>query len=108
MSIYLAWSIYKLIGMLVLWLLLTGTLLVIIIPNQKAITNKGGVLVSAVWLVLLLLMAFNIGDRQSSLGRSSFNASEPVSVEKIDKISKSIQNVQDEFNSAVKPKGDSK
>lgn len=108
MSIYLAWSVYKLIGMLILWLLLTGILLVIVVPNLKNSTKKGGLIVSAVWLILMLLMAFNIGDRQSTLGRSSFNASEPMSVEKVDKISKSIQSVQDEFNSAVKPKGDVK
>lgn len=103
MSIYLAWSIYKLIGVLVFVVTITAILLYTgkyqdsIKSYKKASFAIGGVLA-----LITLLSAFNIGDRQQELGRSSFNASAPESVDKIESQRQDIQSVKDSFEKAVK------
>lgn len=103
MSIYLAWSIYKLIGVLVFVVTITAILLYTgkyqdsIKSYKKVSFAIGGVLA-----LITLLSAFNIGDRQQELGRSSFNASVPESVDKIESQRQDIQSVKDSFEKAVK------
>lgn len=75
MSIYLAWSLYKLIGALVILGLILGGLLWAGSQQTGIKSYKRVVaLLGVFWLAILLVAAFNIGDRQASLHRSSFNA----------------------------------
>ena len=103
MSIYLAWSVYKLIGAL-LSVALTTTILLYTGKKQDSIKNykKVTFALSGIELVLILLMAFNIGDRQKELGRSNFNASAPQTVDKIESQRQNIESVQQNFEQAIK------
>lgn len=103
MSIYLAWSVYKLIGVLVFIALVAGILLCTgkkqdSIKNYKKLTG----ILTGVMLLFTILAAFNIGDRQQELGRSNFNASSPQSVDKIESQRQTIESVQQTFQQAVK------
>lgn len=103
MSIYLAWSIYKLIGVLAFVVAITSILLYTG-KYQDSIKNykKASLIIGTVLLLITVLSAFNIGDRQQELGRSSFNASTPESVDKIESQRQDIQSVKDSFEKAVK------
>lgn len=103
MSIYLAWSVYKLIGAL-LFVALTAAILLYTGKKQDSIKNykKVTLALSGIELVLILLMAFNIGDRQQDLGRSNFNASAPQTVDKIETNQQNIDSVKQAFEQAVK------
>lgn len=103
MSIYLAWSVYKLIIAIILIVLFSGIMLYTgkrqdSIRNYKKVTFT----LSGVMLVFVLLAAFNIGDRQQELGRSNFNASAPQTVDKIETNQQNIDSVQQAFEQAVK------
>jgi hypothetical protein len=79
MSIYLAWSIYKLVGVLVFFALLMFGLwrLAAYQSGGSIYTRRRRKLVKALgvfWLILIGIAAINIGDRQQTLQRSSFNA----------------------------------
>lgn len=102
MSIYLAWSGYKLIGCLVIWVGLMGVLIWTTTKENTNISTSQALFGSVAGLVLILSMALNIGDRQQELGRSSFNASAPESVDKIESQRQDIQSVKDSFEKAVK------
>lgn len=106
MSIYLAWSIYKLVGVLVVWALLCGALWWwagwCSAPSGKS--RPVGVIIGVwlLWLVGILGAAFNIGDRQEYLQRSSFNATIPPQLQTEPDRHKQmdIKAVQDEFEKA--------
>lgn len=103
MSIYLAWSVYKLIGVSVFIALVTGILLYTgkkqdSIKNYKRVTLT----LTGVMTLCSILAAFNIGDRQQELGRSNFNASAPQTVDKIETNQQNIDSVQQAFEQAVK------
>lgn len=71
MSIYLAWSIYKLgLGLL----LVLGLAMLVATFNTTQPRIKKALITLAVGVVLVFAMALSIGDRQQSLQRSSFNA----------------------------------
>lgn len=102
MSIYLAWSVYKLIGAL-LFVALTTAILLYTGKKQDSIKNykKVTFALSGIELALILLMAFNVGDRQQELGRSNFNASAPQTVDKIETNQQNIDSVKQAFEQAV-------
>ena len=103
MSIYLAWSVYKLIGVFAFIVAITGILLYTG-KHQDSIKSYKNVsfVIGGVLVLIALLSAFNIGDRQQELGRSSFNASAPESIDKIESQRQDIQSVKDSFEKAVK------
>ena len=74
MGIYLAWSVYKLLGVL----MLIGVLFFYL--NKHCKTNWKYILLP---LLVVVMLAFNIGERQQHLNRSSFNNK---NVEVIDKV----------------------
>lgn len=79
MSIYLAWSLYKLIGVLAVIILTCGALLWAGSKQTRFTRYKPAIaVVAAMWAIMTLLAAFNIGDRQQHLTRSSFNATFPT------------------------------
>lgn len=111
MSIYLAWSFYKLAAHLIVLALVayaawelsvyvTGT-------NGKRgpkISKKKVLFGFAVGVTLTLLSAFNVGDRQESLHRSSFDATIPDQRDTMDALKsqrRTIEQVQKEFDDAV-------
>lgn len=103
MSIYLAWSVYKLIIALVL-IVLVSVVLLYTGSKQDSIKSYKKVTFSFSGFALLcvLLMAFNIGDRQQDIGRSDFNAAAPETVDKIESQRQNIESVQQTFQQAVK------
>lgn len=103
MSIYLAWSAYKLIGVLVFIALVAGILLYTgnkqdSIKNYKRVTFT----LTGVMTLFTILAAFNIGERQQELGRSNFNASAPQTVDKIETNQQNVDSVKQAFEQAVK------
>ncbi len=103
MSIYLAWSIYKLIGVLVFIVAITSILLYTgKYQDSSKSYKKASFAIGGVLALITLLSAFNIGERQQELGRSSFNTSAPESVDKIESQRQDIQSVKDSFEKAVK------
>lgn len=101
MSIYLAWSVYKLIGCLVIWASLMGVLIWTTTKQNTNISTNQALFGSVAGLVLILSMALNIGDRQQELGRSNFNASAPETVDKIETNRQNINSVKQAFEQAV-------
>ena len=108
MSIYLAWSVYKLIGVLLGWILVIICLWKLSSyqtnPKNTEITTRRKIIkyISAFWLVLIFIAAFNIGDRQQELGRSSFNASQPQEVSRVNTNAPNVESVNKTFESVVK------
>lgn len=102
MSIYLAWSMYKFIAVFVYISIFS----IFMVWISKRFNFPNGAKASLIFAIpaclITLLMAFNIGDRQQELGRSSFNASAPESVDKIESQRQDIQSVKDSFEKAVK------
>ncbi len=81
MSVYLAWSVYKLIGAVVVSFAIAALVAKI---STKKVRWRAAVSTYAVLLVMTLLAAFNIGDRQADLKRSKFNSSPVVTAERVD------------------------
>lgn len=102
MSIYLAWSVYKLVAVFV-WIIIFSIFMMWIAKKVNFPKGRKAALIFATPAsIITLLMAFNIGDRQQELGRSSFNASAPENVDKIESQRQDIQSVKDSFEKAVK------
>lgn len=99
MSVYLAWSVYK----LALWFVaLIGAALLVATVNTKSPRIKKSLLTFAVGAVIILGMAFNIGQRQSELKRSSFNAPPPAAVVVNAEKGMTRESVKQTFEQAVK------
>ena len=77
MSVYLAWSVYKLV--MVVATLLYAALLVLSF-NTKKMRIKKSLLTLGVGSVIILFTAVNIGDRQVDLKRQSFDSKPPENV----------------------------
>jgi len=103
MSVYLAWSLYKLTGVL---LFITAVTLILLYTGKKqdSIKNykKVTFTLTGVMLLFTILAAFNIGDRQQELGRSSFNTSQPEEVSKVTSNAPDVESVNKTFESVVK------
>lgn len=78
MSIYLAWSLYKLVITLLV-VFIACSLLWYAGHKQTKIKSykKAVLLIGFIWTTFALIAAFNIGDRQQHLHRSDFNATFP-------------------------------
>lgn len=111
MSIYLAWSVYKLVTALLglailLWFVYRHYEVVLRvctgIKGRKA-SGKKVLTVYGVGAIVILLAAFNIGDRQQELERSRFDTPAPtVLQEQIKKQQRTIESVNKSFEEAVK------
>lgn len=99
MSVYLAWSVYKLAMAFIALLGISGLVATV---NTKAPRIKKSLLTFAVGAVIILGMAFNIGQRQSELKRSSFNAPPPAAVAVKAEKGMTRENVKQTFEQAVK------
>lgn len=102
MSIYLAWSVYKLVAVFV-WIVIFSIFMMWIAKKVNFPKGRKAALIFATPAsIITLLMAFNIGDRQQELGRSNFNASAPQAVDKIETNQQNIDSVKQAFEQAVK------
>lgn len=81
MSVYLAWSVYKLLCAVILCFI--GTMLIGTIGTEKIRWRKACWFLS-LSLLCVTLAAFNIGDRQAELKRSKFNSAPVVTTERVD------------------------
>lgn len=104
MSIYLAWSVYKLVGTLLVWVLLCGALLYTSYQKGARINPKPAWVVTVAYFVFIMLTAFNVGDRQKELDRQRFDATVPLAQEqkKYESKRRTVESVQDTFEKAVK------
>lgn len=104
LSMYLAWSVYKLVGTLVIWLLLCGVLVYTSYQKGSRIGPRPAWTVTAVYLVIILFGAINVGDRQKELDRQRFDATMPViqQQEKIESQRRTVESVKENFEQAVK------
>lgn len=101
MSIYLAWSVYKLVAVFV-WIVIFSIFMMWIAKKVNFPKGRKAALIFATPAsIITLLMAFNIGDRQQELGRSNFNASAPQTVDKIETNQQNIDSVKQAFEQAV-------
>lgn len=102
MSIYLAWSVYKLVAVFV-WIAIFSIFMMWIAKKVNFPKGRKAALIFAIpTSIITLLMAFNIGDRQQELGRSNFNASAPETVDKIETNQQNVDSVKQAFEQAVK------
>lgn len=102
MSIYLAWSVYKLVGTLVVWALLMGALAY---GYSKFKTHgRAIVFVGVLSFVAICMGAVNVGDRQKELDRQRFDATVPLvqQQERIESKRRTVESVKDTFEKAVK------
>ena len=93
MNLYLAWSLEQLVlsvGVGVSVLLLAMRSLASEGFIEKPLSLGKRVACISAFLVVILFMAVNVGQRQSELGRSSFNGDAPLQIDKV---------VRDDLNS---------
>lgn len=101
MSIYLAWSVYKLVAVFV-WIVVFSLFMMWIAKKVNFPRGRKAAMIFATPAsIITLLMAFNIGDRQQELGRSDFNASAPQTVDKVETNQHSVDSVKQAFEQAV-------
>lgn len=102
LSIYLAWSLYKL-GV-VLLLLGVVALFVTTTPSIRGLLKlKHWLGMLGFALVVIFASAFNIGDRQQALNRSAFNAEPPAAIEQtVQATQMTVEDVKQSFETAVK------
>lgn len=102
MSIYLAWSVYKLVAVFV-WIVIFSLFMMWIAKKVNFPKGRKAAMIFATPAsIITLLTAFNIGDRQQELGRSNFNASAPQTVDKIETNQQNVDSVKQAFEQTVK------
>lgn len=101
MSFYLAWSLTRLL-LTLLWIV--AVVVLTLYYNKKlgmGIPKKVLVCVGVMLMVVTMFSAINTGDRQSALGRSSFNADAPNAVEKVVVSTLNSEEVNKQFNKSI-------
>lgn len=103
MSFYLAWSATKLVLTLTLGVIALYFVLKELVKN-KVLENKHKKICIAVFILLTLFSAINVGERQSELGRSSFNSSTPKVLDKVELDTLTSEKVKENFKSTLEGK----
>ena len=103
MSFYLAWSVTKLVLTLTLGVIALYFVLKELVKN-KALENKHKKICIAGFILLTLFSAINVGERQSELGRSSFNSSTPKVLDKVELDTLTSDKVKENFKSTLEGK----
>ena len=107
MNLYLAWSLEQLVftvGVGVPILLFVLRILVSEGFIDKPISFVKKVACILALLVVILFMAVNVGQRQSELGRSSFNGDAPLQVDKVVRDDLNSEKVNELFKETLKEK----
>lgn len=103
MSFYLAWSVTKLVITLTLGVIALYFVLKELVKN-KVLENKHKKICIAGFILLTLFSAINVGERQSELGRSSFNSSTPKVLDKVELNTMNSDKVKENFKSTLEGK----
>ena len=103
MSFYLAWSITKLVltltlGVIALYFVMKG------LVKIEVLENKHKKICIVVFILLTLFSAVNVGERQSELGRSSFNGDAPLRIDKVERDDLNSEKVSELFEKSIKEK----
>ena len=103
MSFYLAWSVTKLVLSLTL-----GVIALYFVMKElvkiKVLENKHKKICIAGFILLTLFSAVNVGERQSELGRSSFNGDAPLQIDKVVRDDLNSEKVNEQFKESLKEK----
>ena len=107
MNLYLAWSLEQLVLTVVVGV-------AVLLFAMRSLVSKGfiekhltlGKRVASILavLVVILSMAINVGQRQSELGRSSFNGDAPLRVDKVERDDLNSEKVNELFKESLKEK----
>lgn len=103
MSFYIAWSVTKLMLTLTLGVIALYFVLKELVKN-KVLENKHKKICIAGFILLTLFSAINVGERQSELGRSSFNSSTPKVLDKVELDTLNSDKVKENFKSTLEGK----
>ena len=103
MSFYLAWSVTKLVLTLTLGVIALYFVMEELVKN-KVLENKHKKICVAGFILLTLFSAINVGERQSELGRSSFNSSTPKVLDKVELDTLNSDKVKENFKSTLEGK----
>ena len=103
MNLYIAWSVTKLVLTLTLGVIALYFVLKELVKN-KVLENKHKKICIAGFILLTLFSAINVGERQSELGRSSFNSSTPKVLDKVELDTLTSDKVKENFKSTLEGK----
>lgn len=103
MNLYIAWSITKLVLTLTLGVIALYFVLKELVKN-KVLENKHKKICIAWFILIVLFSAINVGERQSELGRSSFNSSTPKVLDKVEVNTMNSDKVKENFKSTLEGK----
>ena len=103
MSFYLAWSVTKLVLTLTLGVIALYFVVKELVKN-KVLENKHKKICIAWFILIVLFSAINVGERQSELGRSSFNSSTPKVLDKVELDTLTSDKVKENFKSTLEGK----
>ena len=107
MNLYLAWSLEQLVVVIVVGvpvLLFAMRSLVSEGFIEKPLSLGKRVACILAFLVVILFMAVNVGQRQSELGRSSFNGDAPLQIDKVVRDDLDSEKVSELFKESLKEK----
>lgn len=107
MNLYLAWSLEQLVVALVIGISLLLLAMRSLVSEgfiEKPLSLGKRVACILAFLVVILFMAVNVGQRQSELGRSSFNGDAPLRVDKVERDDLNSEKVSELFEKSLKEK----
>ena len=107
MNLYLAWSLEQLVFTVVVGVPILLFVLRILVSEgfiDKPISFVKKVACILAFLVVILSMAINVGQRQSELGRSSFNGDAPLRIDKVERDDLNSEKVSELFEMSLKEK----
>ena len=107
MNLYLAWSLEQLVltvvvGVAVLLFAMRSLFYGGFIEKPLSLGKRVACILAL--LVVILSMAINVGQRQSELGRSSFNGDAPLRVDKVERDDLNSEKVSELFEKSLKEK----
>lgn len=103
MNLYIAWSITELVLTLTLGVVALYFVMKELVKN-KVLENKHKKICIAGFILIILFAAINVGERQSELGRSSFNSSTPKVLDKVKVNTMNSDKVEENFKSTLEGK----
>lgn len=103
MNLYIAWSITELVLTLTLGVIALHFVMKVLVKN-KVLENKHKKTCIAGFILIILFAAINVGERQSELGRSSFNSSTPKVLDKVKVNTMNSDKVEENFKSTLEGK----